>query len=426
MASTDNEKTDPTMANTDPPLANTDTNDSDEDFVDAFNALDSNLKPADSISQKGQSIDNVDDDDNTSVAPTLVAPDTKSPKARSSSSPPPATTQTPTTRTDKFTSTGDIIFSFGPEAYYFVCTRPGQVAAREKVGMPLIAMIKSDSMGHVYMHSFSPHGDEFALYKNAQGACTWIFHQGNDKSITYRSLRDWLVTNVNLQSKADILNSRVVFGEGASYYASNGKTCIHNDLPTRLSNEIEKRRAGDNGVLPNILSLGANETYFARWPNNGGSIWKLSTTSRLHARVSSSSDNFTAESNLAYIFLSPIDDSRYVTVLQSGMLEYQILDSEGDVQKVFRGYMQLKAKETNATFPLEFLSGAGLKDSEVTYISPETKYEFPKGHKELEREKKEKKEKKKEGKEAAKSSSPTATTTTTKRRFSLFGRKGET
>ena len=73
------------------------------------------------------------------------------------------------------------------------------------------------------MHSFSPHGDEFAVYKYTANAIAWTFHQENKSSITYRSLRDWLVKNLDVQDTADLLNSLVVFGEGASFFAKNGK-----------------------------------------------------------------------------------------------------------------------------------------------------------------------------------------------------------
>ena len=312
-------------------------------------------------------------------------------------------------------STGDFHLSFGRDDIYCMQVPPERIAMRSFKDGPSLKLMNSGELGYLYMHAFSPHDDEFICYLDANTkAVAWTFYQAG-KLINYQSLRSWLTRNLYVQDKKSLYKSRVCFGSGASYFASNGEKCTHHDLPEKLSDMIDSKMT--KNMLPDIISLGAAGTYFARWPD-GTSIWALQEDSKLLKNVSNEDSDKNA---LAYVFLHPTQTTRYVAVYKSGMCVFHLPEANGMCARHIKAYIQLKAKETGATFSMEeSLTGTGgsKTSSKVSYIGPDTEYQMP-DLDEVNNNKKTKKEKEKAKKETLEkeglSPSPSV------RRRSIFG-----
>ena len=204
---------------------------------------------------------------------------------------------------------------------------------------------------------------------------------------SYQSLRRWLEVNVPIHSEAAMLDLKVMFGPGASYFASTFSKCTHHDLPPRLANEIDDRISRGQGP-PKIIALGADATYFAAWGLR--CIWHLDEKSSLRQTLR---DKDTSAREFANIYLDPTDKTHFVAVMKDGWITFAATDTKGNLSSHVAAHMQTMAKQSGRTYEVKF---KGSMDK-VTCISPQTNFTHVDTNIEKQqKEQKEKEEKKKE------------------------------
>ena len=223
-----------------------------------------------------------------------------------------------------------------------------------------------NSIGRTYAFAFSPHGDEFAAYRDRDTrAITWSFLPSQKLDApSYQSLRRWLELNVPIHSQAAMLDFKVMFSPGASYFASTFSKCTHHDLPPRLANEIDDR-VSRRQAPPDTIALGADGTYFAAWGSR--CIWHLDDKSALRQSLR---DNTTLAKDFANVDLNPTSKTHYVGVMKDGMITYSAPDTNGKLTGHVKAHMQHMAKHFGRTYVVKF---KGSMDT-VTSIGPETNF----------------------------------------------------
>lgn len=179
-------------------------------------------------------------------------------------------------------SSFDTIFSFAPNDGYSLAARSRtndssySWSATSHVGSFINTQFKH-VVDHPYWVAVPPHGDQMIAYKDvATGDYESRLHHlpvRPDQAPSYVSLVKWLRQNLS-RSEDGFMNSQVVCGPGASYFAKTAELAIWHDIPAILENTlIEQREKYQNhedksAWIPRILALGAGASYVAIW-NDG-------------------------------------------------------------------------------------------------------------------------------------------------------------
>lgn len=230
----------------------------------------------------------------------------------------------------------------------------------------------------------SPHEDEYAAYYNTQTkAINLVFRaSGKPQAPSYQSLRTFLDDNVTPDIPS-VLETYVVFGPGASYYARCGNECIWNDLPKDLEAKLKRKKtryersiessAEDEETkstwIPRILALGADDHYFAVWDNDDY-MNSLPESSGFTKSI-----NKTNISNLVNVVLSPTESEYYFTLVEKGTIAYYMgMDRDGLAKRKMLAYLQMRAREDGTTFQRVSTKGNTTTSFAIT---PETNFGQP-------------------------------------------------
>lgn len=185
---------------------------------------------------------------------------------------------------------------------------------------------------------------------------------------TYRTLLHWLAANVTTEQ--DMLNTKIIFGPRASYFAQCNDKCTYHDLPIKLAKTLDEKRyalsdpaSTPKAWIPRIIALGANDTFIALW-RDGRKVTSLARSSGMLGLARQIDDDNTEtvipDDRWANIVLSNSDIDEYVAVQKDGVITwYRRGTDTSNLEILVQAdmYMQMRAREDGGTF--SFRQGLG-------------------------------------------------------------------
>lgn len=109
----------------------------------------------------------------------------------------------------------------------------------------------------------------------------------------------------------DARSMRVVFGPGATYFASCGEKCVYHDLPKALQDALFKL---PNSRIPRIVAFGPDDIFFAVF-GESQAIYILYVNHDLYKSLKEDSDEWKRYDNVT---MSPHDSQDYIVAYKLG------------------------------------------------------------------------------------------------------------